>query len=265
MDLEELLSKDWITRLWTYQEILLASNPILVCGDWHISWSTFERSVLFLDDILFFNPEGIMRPWTSVVLSRERLQTSGLASSCSEASALDSYIIFVRKISKAHWMIYLSYLAFVVPLFAFLLILALDLANPEQLSETASKYVKASVAIISFVLLFVIITTGRSHLRNTTTSEGLFMIEDIVVGLYSRTATEPKDMAFGVWAVLERGGAVNLPAPIYSHDTGDVHRIFTIHLAHITQSLELLLLAAIRGVSGQPSWVPDWSAHKSHE
>ncbi|KAF2792901.1 HET-domain-containing protein, partial [Melanomma pulvis-pyrius CBS 109.77] len=28
-DLEELLSKDWITRLWTYQEILLASNPIV--------------------------------------------------------------------------------------------------------------------------------------------------------------------------------------------------------------------------------------------
>lgn len=91
------------------------------------------------------------------------------------------------------------------------------------------------------------------------------MIEDIVVGLYSRTATEPKDMAFGMWAVLERGGAVNLPAPIYSHDTGDVYRIFAVHLAHITQSLELLLLAAIRGVSGQPSWVPDWSAHKSHE
>lgn len=31
-DLENLLNRAWIQRVWTYQEILLANNPIVVCG-----------------------------------------------------------------------------------------------------------------------------------------------------------------------------------------------------------------------------------------
>jgi hypothetical protein len=57
--------------------------------------------VFFLDKISLFNLKGMMVSWTGVALSRERLQTSRFAFSGSEASALETYSIFVKKISKA--------------------------------------------------------------------------------------------------------------------------------------------------------------------
>jgi hypothetical protein len=82
--------------------------------------------------------------------------------------------------------------------------------------------------------------------------------------LYSRKATERKDMAYGVCAILQRLGATNLPAPDYSHTTGDVYRRLTTCIMMATRSLDTLLLAAFQNLQEQPSWVPDWSAHGEH-
>lgn len=47
-DLIVLLDNVWLTRMWTYQEILLASNPILVLSNTHLQWSMLERAIIFL-------------------------------------------------------------------------------------------------------------------------------------------------------------------------------------------------------------------------
>ena len=47
-DLSMLLYKKWTTRVWTYQEILLASRPVLVCGLSHLDWDDFIWSLIFL-------------------------------------------------------------------------------------------------------------------------------------------------------------------------------------------------------------------------
>jgi hypothetical protein len=38
-------------RIWTYQEILLATCPVVVCGNHHIPWSQFSFSMVFLNNI----------------------------------------------------------------------------------------------------------------------------------------------------------------------------------------------------------------------
>lgn len=48
--LDELLDRDWIRRAWTYQEIILASNPVVVCGEKSISWSRLHRGLSYLND-----------------------------------------------------------------------------------------------------------------------------------------------------------------------------------------------------------------------
>jgi hypothetical protein len=53
-DLEELLTISWITRIWTYQEIILATHPVMVCGDHHIPWSQFSFGITFLHFISQF-------------------------------------------------------------------------------------------------------------------------------------------------------------------------------------------------------------------
>lgn len=52
-DLEDLLRQDWLKRGWTYQEIILACNPVIVCGNKSMTWDNFIRGIeylLFLKD-----------------------------------------------------------------------------------------------------------------------------------------------------------------------------------------------------------------------
>jgi len=254
-DLNELFTKPWIDRLWTYQEILLASRPIVVCGDRHVPWSIFERNFVFLDNTTLFSPQGMLKPWINVSLSRERLQTSSLAFSSFEPSDLEKYSIFVRAIGQAYRKVALgSYI---------ILILVITPATVVPLSVLVPGEMLFSLLLIFLGLIWLFLFDFRGSLK-TGTVETPFATEQFTAGLYSRTATERKDMAFGMWAVLERGGTANLPPPDYSHSKGDIYRALTTSLWEATQSLDGLYLAALQGVAKQPSWVPDWSAHKEH-
>ena len=67
--------------MWTYQEILLASNPIVVCGTYHISWSRFAAGIVFLEysgvNSLYKEPVlPNLREWANIALGRDYLQSS---------------------------------------------------------------------------------------------------------------------------------------------------------------------------------------------
>lgn len=85
-DLISLLDNVWLTRMWTYQEILLASNPILVLGNTHLQWSMLERAIIFLQYSGFcgrLQPRlnRVLEAWTELILSRDRLHAVQAASS----------------------------------------------------------------------------------------------------------------------------------------------------------------------------------------
>ena len=43
----ELFSKPpWIERLWTFQELLLSSNPVILCGSKAVTWDSMISSIL---------------------------------------------------------------------------------------------------------------------------------------------------------------------------------------------------------------------------
>ncbi|KAI1870277.1 hypothetical protein JX265_006447 [Neoarthrinium moseri] len=48
--LDELLNREWIERAWTYQEIILASNPVIVCGNKTITWSCLQKGLDYLNN-----------------------------------------------------------------------------------------------------------------------------------------------------------------------------------------------------------------------
>ncbi|KAE9367526.1 hypothetical protein N431DRAFT_444660 [Stipitochalara longipes BDJ] len=75
---QPLLDNVWLTRMWTYQEILLASNPILVLGNTHLQWSMLERAIVFLQYSgvcggLQPRLNRVLEAWTELVLGRDRL------------------------------------------------------------------------------------------------------------------------------------------------------------------------------------------------
>ncbi|KAK3400000.1 hypothetical protein B0T20DRAFT_349960 [Sordaria brevicollis] len=57
-DLEYLLGRQWLQRAWTFQEIVLASNPIIICGDEQITWTELQKG---LDCLSCLKPTFLVR------------------------------------------------------------------------------------------------------------------------------------------------------------------------------------------------------------
>ncbi|KAF2730202.1 HET-domain-containing protein, partial [Polyplosphaeria fusca] len=101
-DLEELLSRNWVDRVWTYQEILLSTHPVVVCGKRHIEWSRFAQSITFLGPIRLPRHTNV-EVWWSIVVSRLTLHDSDADSSHSASFAdLEKYADFCTRFAKSY-------------------------------------------------------------------------------------------------------------------------------------------------------------------
>lgn len=90
--------------------------------------------------------------------------------------------------------------------------------------------------------------------------------DDLTISLYTRRATNPKDMAFGLWAVLQQHVGSRTSTPRYTESLARIYSSFSVELLKATGSLYFLVLAAAQKSQGRtPSWVPDWSANNKHD
>ena len=82
----------------------------------------------------------------------------------------------------------------------------------------------------------------------------------LVDGLCSRQGSIAHDKAFAVRAVIQRiSPTANFSTPNYSTPIGSVYKELCVQLLNATDSIRMLIPAAIHGCQGQPSWVADWS------
>ncbi|MCJ1442673.1 MAG: hypothetical protein MMC23_003170 [Stictis urceolatum] len=44
-DFQALLQTDWLERAWTFQELILSPEPIIVCGTRHLEWKTWYQGL----------------------------------------------------------------------------------------------------------------------------------------------------------------------------------------------------------------------------
>lgn len=115
-DLEELLSCAWITRIWTYQEVVLASKPVLVSGVCHSSWSRFTHALRFLATITELPS---MAPWMNIIDTRgwpHTLAKSNLGKPSQTQSQIARTICIWQAASIVGWIL----LAIALSLFAVL-------------------------------------------------------------------------------------------------------------------------------------------------
>lgn len=54
-EFEELLGAAWFSRIWTFQEIVLATDAIILCGTATLNWSVFARGFRCLNSLLADN------------------------------------------------------------------------------------------------------------------------------------------------------------------------------------------------------------------
>ena len=85
--------------------------------------------------------------------------------------------------------------------------------------------------------------------------------DDIVDAISTRQASDSKDKAFAVQAVLEQMLDRRLPAPNYVLPKERIYEKLTHDVIDATNSLQALLPAAVQRFSGpgEASWIADWS------
>jgi hypothetical protein len=120
-DLRELLGRAWIKRIWTYQEIILASDPVIVCGERCLPWKNFAMCIIFFEtsganyrhtgaiatpdhNALGTIPE--LKSWQSLIFSRDRMivldkrRSMSLSEADTESTELRRYQAFVRSMTS---------------------------------------------------------------------------------------------------------------------------------------------------------------------
>ncbi|KAF1958336.1 hypothetical protein CC80DRAFT_29068 [Byssothecium circinans] len=256
-DLQLLFNREWIRRVWTYQEILLASRPVLVCGNSHLSWDGLERSTIFLCKS-FASYRDCVVPWRSIILERERL--SNQASDTTRLE-LQEHDISIEKILRVLLNLELVMMACtgILVIASINLGLAVLIWYPfiKEVLLIASGFL-AVILVLS--VLYIFSTLSRAWFALPIIASAV--ADDLMGGLYRRDATELKDMAYGLWAILHRKGATDLPEPLYDREIGQIYWTLTAQLIHTTKSLDFLFFAAVKRQPGVPSWVPDWSVGK---
>jgi hypothetical protein len=259
--------------MWTYQEILLASNPIMVCGESYIKWSRLAFGIVFTHfEARIESSISNFSLWSSLVIGRIRLRETNQISSDSQDSEMESlqaYQLFITRIlriyNKAMDSLFVLQLLFLVGAATFVVS---DLALKSSPIRRRVTWVPFLIAYL-LLLPLLVVSYWMQHFRPPSNSEnsGGFsekrmeraISENFIHGAIIRKAKEPKDKAFALHAILQRLLTEQLPTPDYTRSTGEVYKSLSRHLIEVSNSLDVLLPAALKGYPGQPSWVPDWT------
>jgi hypothetical protein len=196
--------------------------------------------------------KDIIVPWEGIILGKENLGTS------------------MTNNPKPLKLKYEKYISRVVGYPALMVTEAVGVLSYFGLQFVLEITEGPNVVLIVYVILVIVAIClqvyyfkFRAYIRS---NRGLVSAdEDLLEGLYIRKATNPMDMAYGMWSVLRSLGVTNLQEPSYIMDIEQIYHIFTVHLIKITRSLDFLPMAAAQGLPGTPTWVPDWSAVDRHK
>lgn len=270
-DLNELLSREWIKRIWTYQEVIFASDPVILCGDSILSWSRFALSIVFIDYIeldvhLNMQTTPTIETWRKVAYTRNRLRTNNKThpTQVPEPQHLDSLRRYEKFLYGVCYRYELSRRVFAtVKILLGISLLAggsilLFKSNLEANFKALIAYlsiVGSSLTVLAAVMKFKSISARFCYQMKFNAE----IDDDLINAIYTRKATNPKDLAYGVRSVLQDLSDEKLPDPDYELPTGQIFNELTGQLLQTTKSLKVLLPASICHFPGQPSWVPDWS------
>lgn len=261
--------------MWTYQEMLLASNAIVVCGESHLEWSRLSWSIIFLAYSGVNDQRGVtrissMRAWTRVTFSKGRLTTlhenrvSSVTSLQLDNSQLTEYFAyqrFLHSVFRRYNIIWMSF--FPVQLFILVGVsILLNVKAPPESDPHRRLYdlmVAPIVTILAFTGIISMYWAGLRFPNLTSPFEQDLPRDDLVDAISARKATDPRDKAFAVRAILQRLSKDALSPPDYTLSLGQIYVDLCHQLIRATDPTRLLLPAALNRCPGQPSWVPDWS------
>jgi len=285
----QLLDKRWIRRAWTFQEIVIASNPVIICGESCLAWEDIVSVIYFPISV---NAEGrseqpaLPRPWSRNA-SSERATRSW-------RSVIDLWVAFPTRgfwddtTSNKHRprISFQDYaksaiswgrgIGWVVNLIPRVLMLTFTGMIWGFVFRAGSPFGIIVLALgVFFVVLFWrfsrrigrsarYIITGAEHCwvtqqaaRGTLPPHHALAINSIRVALLERECRNPRDRSFSLSAILTKLGA-RTRKPDYALPV----RVILTALMQDLLSFEPFALIMLLDAGGlgrcDPSWVPNW-------
>lgn len=231
-----------------------------MCGSHHAPWSQFELGIIPLTNTSFCPEVESANEWKSISRAREKLRAHDKHSPFRKPT-LAQYEAFLRKVSTLNQGFEFMGLLMCISFAMVLMIVGVV----DHKDHIAALLLLAFGVLLTLPAALIRILTGRW----TVSPEGqrwlTSPVDDLSSCLYVRQASEAKDMAFGMWAVLQKKAMGDpLPEITYANDLNHIYWTLATQLIRRTSSVQLLYLAAAKGIPGAPSWVPDWSARNGH-
>lgn len=264
-------------RIWTYQEIILATDPTILCGHNHLKLSRLTWSILFLDCLRAHVTENAvafsgLAAWKDIVFTRAGLTASNIADAAStnplqlENVALDRLRIYQRFIHVAlnRCDRSLCIIIFIEECCFFSIIFGLAVSF---LTSYTGRF------FTSLFLCGALVFTRTHQIYMIPRLNGMEILREhfyetprpkLVHAITSREARDPRDKAFAVRAILQRLSSDVLPTPDLWASVGEIYRELCFLLVRISGSFDLLVMAALKSYPGQPSWIPDWTTTASN-
>ncbi|KAI1094975.1 heterokaryon incompatibility protein-domain-containing protein [Rostrohypoxylon terebratum] len=270
--LEDFCSREWSSRVWTLQEVILARNPVIYCGKTVLDWRSIIYSVAYLEhagqNYGVALPEANFNVWRNIVLlwllvnpnswHRHQHFDIPLFDEITLEKFMPGYWNFLEAITRRHrrlaWMALCIHISVWFTILAFLRI---------GLGTETTKSQLAGVVIVFFAMVFVAVSVADPVFRwpvsfSRETARRVTDIPNAVIHeLCARKATNPKDKFYGMYAIFSALN-ISVSSPQYGRAPEDVHREAFLVLLDWTQSLGLLLCSNDRKSNYKSSWVPDW-------
>lgn len=268
--------------MWTFQEGVLASNPILLCGTAVLPWSVLQRALRcyynnnepfiqfqsFRSDILqqwlYLGHvwESISRPiqWNDKTLRSLPISTAEAKITVHDYNKkyLDPYQEWGS--TKTNTMV-LSILRGLM-LWAWIPLIFLTLEIKVFHAEPASIGLACMMMLTAYgyvILLAVMPVTNKFKPDTILTTNKANVTLAVVKALRERQAFDPRDKAFALNGILKAIGVTPSKAD-FSKPVGLVYRDLLRDLIAWREDLIILLLDVGPPMPDTPSWIPDWAS-----
>jgi hypothetical protein len=259
--------------MWTYQEVVLASNPIIVSGCSHLSWTEFTLAMVYLAT---FMHSTTFAKWFNVLAGRIHYQAQSLPRAIIyDVRALTMYSDFVRTFIWAYHDMTSACILLLGIGWGLTLILGLSLAILFDLQSSAAPWIRnleilfaiwaCCMLLVSLLAAAIFWLPPNPTFAYDRTSELSTLLDgspyDVLLNTICwRQAKDTKDFCFGILSILEPSESSGpLPPVLYSAETSAVYTALASVLLRTCDTLQVLALAAEARCPGASSWVPDFS------
>ncbi|KAI0185086.1 heterokaryon incompatibility protein-domain-containing protein [Xylaria flabelliformis] len=283
-EIDDVLSRPWFHRGWTFQEILFPMDIVVVCGTDFLSWDSLVRGIQYdiNDDISDISERstsvanflGLLGIWVNIprqtswnekpirmTIDDQNPTIGDYHSRSLQLLGSLTWTVILLIINTNEYYRYLFPFTLFFPSFSYLPFIIIFLTG----------YITAPVcaiasALVSFTVRLLILFPARKRILEEhfdTTPKYTKPVHGVVNALRTRQTSDPKDRTFANYAILASLGA-KPREPDYKKELGLIYQECFVSLLQWEPGiLNLITEIGVTPLRGSASWVPHWHAAAS--